>query len=903
MVILIVLFFVTIRGRLTKRSDSRGTDNSAGTYESSSSLRFSSSSTDNPANESPVPENTQSSHSRGFHDIPPLTGALRAAGRTFSFGGRLSKQLSSSTPQPQPSDPSRNKTMTATSATPPKLLDTDLNLGKDNDFQSMLDNFEKPSHSQAQEPHSVDDLTDPVWVINPLLFFNIHANNTIDELQAFRSAFQTTEKPSRPAPINTDRSKEVEPSPYSWDSRNSEEGLLSTSDPGQEDSLMAQTNPMPINEGRKSVPPITSTPPATTSHRALERPRTGTDNGLRRSLVFPGKRTSTPVEDEDARLIMESVYSSKRNSQLPFTANHEDESLFGHANTTEPAPLRVHKSPGPSECEPDLSIADNARIAAHYEHNLPKSTSPANKVMTPSQFEHYRQQQELRRSNTDASKSEYSAESDYDEEDEVEKVREAERQRRKQEAHLSVYRQQMMKVTGQQQSSTSVTSLRPELDFVSSSTPNLTVQLSNAGNRSGSGKSTDGDEDEEIPLGILAAHGFPSKNRPPAHLSSSKSIPNLRASPKAPGSSSGSAYGDHDAANRGSLPAFAKNLPRDPYYGASLVNPSNRESLAMGGGSVHGHPSSALPPGGLVGVIATEELSRAIRRGSPKTQAVFDHGGGTMMPGGPPHPGSGIPRPYSMMSPNPSSAPAPQQQISATEQAQINLSQQMSHMMQMQMQWMQQMMQMQGGQSSIQPPPQMPMGAPLPTATNPNAKPASASAIGAWNYATVGPQGHQRALSMLDPNASPRLNGTSVPYASGGVNRPGTPAGQGYAPSIAPSERTNIGAAPRYRPVSTLQPDQGPFLAPPVSKPWNDENQRSSISLSKPSTPTVVVRPISSSGASVTAGKPRQTAAADDDEDDDEGWAEMMKKREKKKSNWKTKRETSNLGDLLNAVH
>lgn len=157
--------FVNIRGRLTKRSDSRGTDNSAGTYESSSSLRFSSSSTDNPANESPVAENTQSSHSRGFHDIPPLTGALRAAGRTFSFGGRLSKQLSSSTPQPQPSDPSRNKTMTATSATPPKLLDTDLNLGKDNDFQSMLDNFEKPSHSQAQEPSSVGDSADPVWII------------------------------------------------------------------------------------------------------------------------------------------------------------------------------------------------------------------------------------------------------------------------------------------------------------------------------------------------------------------------------------------------------------------------------------------------------------------------------------------------------------------------------------------------------------------------------------------------------------------------------------------------------------------------------------------------------------------------------------------------------------------
>ena len=156
--------FTNIRRRLTKRSDSRGTDDSAGTYESSSSLRFSSSSTDNPANDSPVPENTQLSHSRGFHDIPPLTGALRAAGRTFSFGGRLSKQLSLSTPQPQPSDPSRNMTMTATSATPPKLLDTDLNLGKDNDFQSMLDNFEKPGHSQ-EEPSSVDNSLDSVWLI------------------------------------------------------------------------------------------------------------------------------------------------------------------------------------------------------------------------------------------------------------------------------------------------------------------------------------------------------------------------------------------------------------------------------------------------------------------------------------------------------------------------------------------------------------------------------------------------------------------------------------------------------------------------------------------------------------------------------------------------------------------
>lgn len=139
-------------------------------------------------------------------------------------------------------------------------------------------------------------------------------------------------------------------------------------------------------------------------------------------------------------------------------------------------------------------------------------------------------------------------------------------------------------------------------------------------------------------------------------------------------------------------------------------------------------------------------------------------------------------------------------------------------------------------------------------------------------------------------------------YAAGGL-RPDTPAGQGYAPSIAPSERSNVGAGPRYRPMSAMQLEQGPSLVPPMSKPWNDENQRSTVSLVNPSTPSVTARPVSSAGFSVSASKPRQAAAADDDEDDDEGWAELMKKRENKKSNWKTKRETSNLGDLLNVVH
>lgn len=654
--------------------------------------------------------------------------------------------------------------------------------------------------------------------------------------------------------------------------------------------------------------------------------------------MFTERPTSTAVQDKDAQLIMQSLHSTKQSSRADHYHEPEEEEdhaaeeempLFNRARSPEELSPRQQatKSPVSSEFEPDPSIADHARIASEFEHAEPaKSPPPANKVMTPLQFERYREQQEFRRSYSTVSKSEYSGESDsedYDDyEDEADKDRETEKMRQKQEANLAVYRQQMMKVTGQLQQGQqgSTTSLRAEIDTTGMSTPNpMSRSLYAAGTQPGSLKSTsDGDEDEEIPLGILAAHGFPNKTRPPTRLSS-HSVSNLR-----PGSSAGSIYGGdhhHNASSHVNLPAFAKNLPRDPYYGASLVNPSNRESFAMGGGSgggaasVHGnaapHPS-ALPPGGLIGVIAGEERARAIRRGSPHTQAMHEQG---MIPGSQPaHPGSGIPRPYSMAphTPGPPSTPA---QPTATEQAQINLSQQMAQMMQMQMHWMQQMMQMQGGQSPMQSPqsmpmPQMPMGGPF----NQHGRTGSMMSTGPYSPAPASPAVDPRTFSMTqDPAMAARMNGPVPPFAAGGI-RPGTPVGHGYAASIAPSERSNIGAAPRYRPVTAVPPPvEQPIEHIPIPKPWANESHRSSISSAKDSTPTVTVRPISSGSLKGVdaATKPRTMPVSldddDDDDDDDEGWAEMMKKRENKKNTWKTtKRETdstSDLGDLVNVVH
>ncbi|KAJ5617145.1 hypothetical protein N7537_002259 [Penicillium hordei] len=875
----------SLRRRLTGNHDS-------GNYESSTSTRLSSSSTLPSSTEVPPPDETQSPHSR-IHDVPapPLTSALRAAGRTFSFGGRFSKS-GPHVPRQQTPDAAKNRPMTGSTdstATPPKLPDTDFALTSHDDFNTMFDNMgtREGSAMRGASPH-------------PAKYSSSPPTHVLPEFQNSRAA--------PPAAINTDRSTAVESPPYSWDRRPSEEGLLRGphSPPLNQSHSALDT----VVGFRKLSPSPNQFAEATTSHRSLERPRGTERGGLRRSGIYSAKGESATFDDEDAKMVRQSVVFGKESTSpwaegspsggTPLIDKGKAPNYSGQVNPEPDNMFQYRRSPAPAD-RLDPSIADHARLAVQYTDSLPKSTSPGNKVMTPSQFEHYRQQQELRRSNSDATRSD--DESDHeesDEQDEVEKQRETERQRRKQEAHLSVYRQQMMKITGQQ---APVQSLRPVMSGASNSTPNLNPsRLSVLGAKSNSGKSSE-EEDDDVPLGILAAHGFPGQNRPPTRLNNVSSNPNLRASMQPPYiSSSSSVSGVDPNGSRGSLPPFARNLPRDPYFGAGLVNNANRESLAFGGGSVYGGSSSpAPPPGGLVGVIANEERARAMRRGSPNTQAM--------------HEMAGLPRPYSMM---PQQQQPQQQNITAGEQASIQLSQQMATMMQMQMQWMQQMMQMPGGQGQPMmqgmpmPPMMMPGGAmntppmgppsisgPQSIAGNPNLRPMSMPATSVLNMPPSLPNIDQRTMSMLDPNISTRRTGSPMPNLSGTPFRPST----GYAASIAPSERSNVGMAPRYRPVSIMPSESNYAVASSTNKPFGDENHNPSMPLPQSHIPkshlaTVTVRPVSRSN-DLENKKP----APEDEEDDDEAWADMVKKREKKKSNWKMKRGTSSFGDLLSAVH
>lgn len=737
---------------------------------------------------------------------------------------------------------------------------------------------------------------------------------------------------ARPAPINTDRSIPVEASPYSWGSRHSEEGLLSDPEDGNS----------PIHSTQETVTPYRRPSPgpnqllgATTTHRALERPRQPSDHGgLRRSMILPIRSDSNTIDDEDATMVRRSLMWSKESSSPPQWAGHGSPSygtpLLDKGKSASPPANRAMEPESlfagrqsPAVHQPKDSAMADARLAIQFAESIPQTVSPGNKVMTNSQFEHYRQQKELRRSNSNASKSDEDSDHDEieDDEDDIEKQRMAEQQRRKLEAGLSVYRQSMMKVTGQQAPSPS---LRPVMSGASSSTPNLHVGLPNSGVPSSTGKSSE-EDDEEVPLGILQAHGFPNRNRPPTRLENANSNPNLRASMHPFSSSTSSLAGGVvgiDQGNRNSnLPVFARNLPPDPYFGAGLVNSSNRESLALGGGSVHGGASPSVP-GGLVGVIAKEEQARAIRRGSPNTQAMYEQMQmGSQM--------AGVPRPYSMMgmASQPSQPGTPGSTMSASEHAQVQLSQQMGDMMRMQMQWMQQMMQMQGVQgappvmppSMMQPPPSMHGGIPpsnsmigqAPSPGTPHGPPMMGGApsrpVSMPGYGNQPPY-DQRTLSMIDPNIATRRTGSPMPNLTGaGVNfHPSA----GYAPSIAPSERSNVGLASRYRPVSVMQGENN-YSTAPSNKVWADENRlhpnmptsQSQGSLGKNTTiATVTVRPISRSSQVPSTG--RKPAGGSDD-DDDEAWAEMMKKRDMKKSGWKMKRgnNSNSLGDILGAVH
>lgn len=665
---------------------------------------------------------------------------------------------------------------------------------------------------------------------------------------------------------------------------------------------------------------------------------------------------STFAGDSDSQLVLDALYGSnalygssalnQQSSQQP-TQNIPDRSLptvnahptaWGSQNSVRPgqyqaASPRSPLIPGPASSgngflnvELAPSAAQRSNSGEESMFDAPRARRPiqptarasfamktSNKVMTPAEFEAYKNRKDQGMGGGDA-KSEASSDSEtYEDEDDTERTKQLARQRRRQEAQLSVYRQQMMKVTGEQPSDVPE-AIRPQLPLTrsSASAPSLLGSLSFEGTKAG--KESD-EEDDEVPLGVLQAHGFPARNRPPTRMSSSmSSIPRPDSQISSYPAPHGATRNDSNAGGggNGALPVFAKNLPQDPYVGASLVNPLRRESVGLNGNPIS-HPGQqqappGLPPGGLVGVIAGEERARAARRGSPNSRGTYD----------------AAPNPQLEQQQQQMMMMAQQQQMQAMsmgqpmtpgEQSTIQMNQQMQQMMQMQMQWMQQMMQMQGLDPS-----QMPGMPGMPPQIPP-------SNLGQPNSFLAPPDGQMRPHSMasnlsVPGNQAKRMSTMSRGSRSqfggsvygGGMHSSSAnsvyalqPPQGGYAPSLAPSERSNVGQPNRYRPVTSGSNQQQSQNS--RTSTMSQQTVQGSAMKAKPSksnlksTSSDTLRNAVNAPTTIKAvNKPKHGGRVGaDEENDDEGWADMAKKKEQRKSKWKLKKPTYGSGTMPGA--
>ncbi|KAI1310411.1 hypothetical protein F5Y03DRAFT_382672 [Xylaria venustula] len=780
-----------------------------------------------------------------FDAIPPVppvhksSGFLKQASRTFSFGGNKKHTLppipseEPAPPMPEqrtpetPNQRSRAATAsTVTSATPPKLEDADFKLDLGGEWGStMLNKFDKRS-----------------------------------SVATLKERDTTNSKPNQPSPLHFDHSASVEPPPKSWNSQHSNEGLLGSgrmySSPVNKEPVAP---PPPITN---MVKPSSGSPDRRASEEDTE------DTTLLSDLTVASKFLSSSAADRTRASPTVNSGSNGSYSKIQYDADPSDDNIF------------------------DKSFGRPPRVAPRIGGSSNSRQTQSNKVMTPQEFEKYRQNKAKEEKlgligSNESDKEDEEINYDDDEDDELEKSKQLQKQRRKQEAHLSVYRQQMMKVTGESSNSTP----RPAMS-TSLSTPNLPLSHGVNNGNTPTPPSDGSEEDEEVPLAILAAHGFPNKNRPPTRLSTMGSQPNLRASMQQhanAGATSVAGDSGPGGASGGRLPPFARKLPQDPYLGAGLINQAPRESIAFAGGAPA--PSRPLPTGGLVGVIANEERARALRRGSPAVDnAQNSISQFQMNPGFDPI--NGIP-PQMMypMGMQPTQAPM----LTPGDQAQLQMNQQMTQFMQMQMQFMQMMASHNTAQTQAPPRPMghMPsqsvgqfgdmsrnsfLGGDLSRNSMMGGDASRASFIGAPMNGVMGssldvPQGgpQMRTMSMVQPSSASWVQQTPQPNFGPSIHIQGG----GYAPSIAPSERSNIGLPGRYRPVSSVGFEQS----------------------GRTSTMGAIPRPPSNLHAESIV----PSVAKDDEDDDDEGWAAMKAKREKKKSLWRSKKTfDSGIGALIN---
>ncbi|KAF4984810.1 hypothetical protein FZEAL_68 [Fusarium zealandicum] len=345
--------------------------------------------------------------------------------------------------------------------------------------------------------------------------------------------------------------------------------------------------------------------------------------------------------------------------------------------------------------------------------------SPRGNVMTSLELESYqkRKDQENAAKRSDGSQSD-DDDINYDSGEDDDASKKQVDQRKRQEAHIAGYRQQMMRTTNGPASPAPIQHTRvPTLQGPWMDIPDY-----------------DDDDDDDIPLAVLQAQ---RRKESMYRLAGVRSNPNLRASSQQQLSRPGSAQGNNNS--RLQLPSFARSLPQDPFqdpYQDPFKDPFSLTS------------SGSFQQRGLVAVIASEERAKATRRGSPSATyqpvpSPSNNPFGLTM--GPSHTGQ-MASPYGMPQ---MSRP---QTASSGYQGQFP---QMSFGLQAQSQYLQ------AAAMASQP-----------------------KTSHSWNPFSSQAPVDNRGMAAARPRVLPTYGN-----------------GMGYAPSIPPAERSNIGLPSRYRPV------------------------------------------------------------------------------------------------------
>src|SRR4051812_36893022 len=99
-------------------------------------------------------------------------------------------------------------------------------------------------------------------------------------------------KTNLPSPLNIDRTRDIESSPYSWSSHASHDGLITTPSPPPPAKIHMRDEPPPVPPHDNS---LNATSPVMTRP---QRPGSVADGGLRRSSVYSGHRQNSVLLDD-----------------------------------------------------------------------------------------------------------------------------------------------------------------------------------------------------------------------------------------------------------------------------------------------------------------------------------------------------------------------------------------------------------------------------------------------------------------------------------------------------------------------------------------------------------------------------------------------------------------------------